>query len=44
MKRNLLVSTAIILLLTGCWDQRELSNLSIITGMAIDKGKREGIN
>lgn len=51
MKRNLLVSTAIILLLTGCWDQRELSTISLVTGMAIDKGKNgkfkltvEGIN
>ena len=51
MKRNLLCLTAIILLLTGCWDQRELSDISIITGMAIDKGEKgrykltiEGIN
>ena len=39
------------LLLTGCWDQRELSTITIVTGMAIDKGKNgnfkltiEGIN
>ena len=40
-----------ILLLTGCWDQRELADITIITGMAVDKGKKgkykltiEGIN
>ena len=27
------------MLLTGCWDQRELSTITIVTGMAIDKGK-----
>ena len=39
------------LLLTGCWDQRELSTITIVTGMAIDKGEKgkfkltiEGIN
>ena len=31
---------AITLLLTGCWDQRELSTISIVTGMAIDKGEK----
>ncbi|MCT8139433.1 hypothetical protein H1D32_18025 [Anaerobacillus sp. CMMVII] len=25
--------------LTGCWDQNELNELSLVTGMAIDKGK-----
>ena len=39
MKRNLLWLTAMILLLTGCWDQRELSNIALVTGMAIDKGE-----
>ena len=39
MKRNLLCLSAMILLLTGCWDQRELSTISLVTGMAIDKGK-----
>lgn len=41
MKRNLLWLTTLILLLTGCWDQRELSDISIVTGMAIDKGKND---
>lgn len=38
-------------LLGGCWDQRELSTITVITGMAVDKGKDgkyrlsvEGIN
>ena len=39
MKRNLLWSYAMTLLLTGCWDQRELADISIVTGMAVDKGK-----
>ena len=39
MKRNLILLIGFALLLTGCWDQRELSTITIITGMAIDKGK-----
>ena len=39
MKRNLILLIGISLLLTGCWDQRELSTITIVTGMAIDKGK-----
>src|SRR3954453_2587866 len=39
MKRNLLWLTAMLLLLTGCWDQRELTDLSVVTGMAVDKGE-----
>ena len=31
---------SLTLLLTGCWDQRELSNITIVTGMAVDKGKK----
>ena len=41
MKRNWLCLTAIILLLTGCWDQRELATIALVTGMAIDKGEKE---
>jgi spore germination protein KC len=40
MKRNLLWLTAMLLLLTGCWDQRELTDLSVVTGMAVDKGEK----
>lgn len=25
--------------ITGCWDQHELNEISLVTGMAIDKGK-----
>lgn len=39
------------LLLSGCWDQRELSTITVVVGMAIDVGKKapykltiEGIN
>ena len=39
MKRNMILLIGITLLLTGCWDQRELSTITIVTGMAIDKGK-----
>ncbi|EFV75660.1 hypothetical protein HMPREF1013_04155 [Bacillus sp. 2_A_57_CT2] len=39
------------ILLSGCWDQRELSEITVVTGMAVDKGENdkyiltvEGIN
>lgn len=48
------VTFAVILmavLLSGCWDQRELSEITVVTGMAVDKGEDdkyiltvEGIN
>ena len=41
MKRKLLGLIVITVLLTGCWDQRELADISIVTGMAVDKGKNE---
>ena len=41
MKRNMILLIGISLFLTGCWDQRELSTITIVTGMAIDKGKNE---
>jgi spore germination protein KC len=28
-----------IVLLTGCWDRRELNEVSVITGIAVDKGE-----
>jgi spore germination protein KC len=28
-----------VILLTGCWDAHELNEISLVTGMAIDKGK-----
>lgn len=30
-----------LLMLTGCWDQRELSSITVVTGMAVDKGKND---
>jgi spore germination protein KC len=48
------VTSAIFLaaiLLAGCWDQRELGEITVVTGMAVDKGENdkyiltvEGIN
>lgn len=29
----------LIVLLSGCWDRKELSRVSIVTGMAVDKGE-----
>jgi len=31
----------LIILLTGCWDRKELSRISIVTGMAVDKGDND---
>ncbi|WHY35071.1 Ger(x)C family spore germination protein [Cytobacillus firmus] len=40
-----------VILLSGCWDQRELGEITVVTGMAVDKGEDgkytltvEGIN
>jgi spore germination protein KC len=35
----ILPSLIIIVLLTGCWDKAELNDVSIITGIAIEKGE-----
>ncbi|MEK4670054.1 Ger(x)C family spore germination protein [Niallia sp. FSL R7-0271] len=29
----------LLIFLTGCWDRRELGDVSIVTGMAVDKGE-----
>ncbi|RXI99837.1 Ger(x)C family spore germination protein [Anaerobacillus alkaliphilus] len=34
-----LVLLSILLLLTGCWDSEELNEISLVTGIAIDKGE-----
>lgn len=39
MRRNLLWLIVACVLLTGCWDQKELSTIAIVTGIAVDKGK-----
>jgi spore germination protein KC len=36
----LMLSLLVMTLLTGCWDRRELNEISVITGMAIDKGEQ----
>lgn len=38
-KKGLIFVMILSLFLTGCWDQRELSTLSVVIGMAIDVGK-----
>lgn len=38
--RQVLSILLICCLLTGCWDRKELSQTSIITGIAIDKGEK----
>lgn len=32
---------SVLLLLTGCWDKVELNEISIVTGIAIEKGEKE---
>lgn len=29
-----------VFVLTGCWDQQELADISLVTGIALDKGKK----
>jgi spore germination protein KC len=43
MNRGLRLFSCLIIvsLLSGCWDQRELNQVSIVTGMAVDKGKKK---
>ncbi|XJZ29040.1 Ger(x)C family spore germination protein [Bacillota bacterium Lsc_1132] len=38
MKKKIILCTLSLLLLTGCWDQRELSSITVVTGIAVDKG------
>jgi len=38
IKKPLWLVISLCLFLTGCWDQRELSHISVVTGMAIDVG------
>lgn len=41
--KNALVILSLILLLNGCWDARELNDLDIVLGMAVDKGQQNDI-
>lgn len=43
MKRTLLAALAVVLLTTGCWNRRELNELAIVVGLAIDRGSGEGV-
>lgn len=40
--KKIITSLFILLCVTGCWNYKELNNYSIVTGMAIDKGEKEG--
>lgn len=40
---ELWLSMAMIVLLTGCWDSRELTDIGFVVAMAIDKGEKENI-
>jgi spore germination protein KC len=37
MKRSVFIFSVMLLVLTGCWNRRELNELAIAVGMAIDK-------
>ncbi|NRD78649.1 Ger(x)C family spore germination protein [Bacillus sp. BRMEA1] len=42
MNKLFLICTLLLsVLLSGCWDQRELSDVSVAIGMAVDKGEKE---
>lgn len=38
--RTLFLYACCLLLLTGCWDRKELGEVSLVTGIAIDKGDK----
>ncbi|MEN8698284.1 Ger(x)C family spore germination protein [Bacillus infantis] len=38
MKKNIAAVLLSVFLLTGCWDQKELADITVVTGMAVDKG------
>lgn len=42
LKRILLIVTSMMLLIcnTGCWNYFEIDDMSIVAGVAIDKGKK----
>lgn len=35
---KLLISIMIVFLLSGCWDRKELSEIKLVSGMAVDRG------
>jgi spore germination protein KC len=40
MKRVRFLSILIVFLLSGCWDKMELNDVSIVTGIAVEKGEK----
>ncbi|MCA1040665.1 Ger(x)C family spore germination protein [Bacillus infantis] len=49
--KKIMAAIALCCLLSGCWDQKELAEVTVVTGMAVDRGKDakyylsvEGIN
>ncbi|MDE1428389.1 Ger(x)C family spore germination protein [Bacillus licheniformis] len=38
-KKGMLAALSLLLLLTGCWDSRQIEKLSIAIGLALDKGE-----
>ena len=43
MKKTVIFALALCLFMTGCWDNKELNTISIVTGMGIDTSP-EGYN
>ncbi|MDQ0230357.1 Ger(x)C family spore germination protein [Metabacillus malikii] len=40
-KKVVFILLCLSVLLTGCWDRHELNDISIVTGMAVDKGEEK---
>jgi spore germination protein KC len=38
---RVLIFLTVLILISGCWDQKELNKVSLITGIAIDKGENK---
>ncbi|MER7813747.1 Ger(x)C family spore germination protein [Streptomyces sp900116325] len=38
---KLMIIICLIITLTGCWDRSEITEVSIVTGMAVDKGENQ---
>lgn len=42
MKRKLIICILFVLLLTGCWDRKELTNIAIVGAIALDQDPSSG--
>lgn len=40
-KKIIIIFLSMIVFLTGCWDRRELNDISIVTGIAVDPGEKK---